>query len=140
MDILKYEKTYQSKGYNNIIGIDELSDIAVIQINVDNLQEALPGDSESLQIGEWVIAIGSPFGLHLNHTVTAGIVSAVGRSDVGGSAYEMSQFLGAMMKATPQALDAHNRAQNEKNEKLKKQGDLEYKKELQNTLLALFPC
>ena len=66
----------------NIIGIDELSDIAVIQIDVNNLQEALPGNSENLQIGEWVIAIGSPFGLHLNHTVTAGIVSAVGRSDV----------------------------------------------------------
>ena len=66
----------------NIIAVDVLSDIAVIQINVDNLQEALPGNSETLQIGEWVIAIGSPFGLHLNHTVTAGIISAVGRSDV----------------------------------------------------------
>ncbi len=65
-----------------IIGIDELSDIAVIQIDTDNLQNALPGNSKNLQIGEWVIAIGSPFGLHLNHTVTAGIVSAVGRSDV----------------------------------------------------------
>jgi len=66
----------------SIIATDELSDIAVIQISADNLQEALPGDSKNLQIGEWVIAIGSPFGLHLNHTVTAGIVSAVGRNDV----------------------------------------------------------
>ena len=65
-----------------IIATDPLSDIAVIKINVDNLQEAIPGNSENLQIGEWVIAIGSPFGLHLNHTVTAGIVSATGRSDV----------------------------------------------------------
>ncbi|MBI45220.1 MAG: protease [Candidatus Marinimicrobia bacterium] len=66
----------------NIIAVDVLSDIAVIQIDSDNLQEAKPGDSENLQIGEWIIAIGSPFGLHLNHTVTAGIVSAVGRTDV----------------------------------------------------------
>ena len=66
----------------NIIATDVLSDIAVIQIDAENLQEAFPGDSENLQIGEWVIAIGSPFGLHLNHTVTAGIISAVGRSDV----------------------------------------------------------
>ena len=40
------------------------------------------GNSNKLQVGQWVIAIGSPFGLHLNHTVTAGIVSAIGRSDV----------------------------------------------------------
>ena len=66
----------------DIIAIDILSDIAVIQIDSDNLQEAQPGNSGNLQIGEWIIAIGSPFGLHLNHTVTAGIVSAVGRTDV----------------------------------------------------------
>tara|TARA_B100001778_G_C18585968_1_gene629842 strand:+ start:549 stop:1889 length:1341 start_codon:yes stop_codon:yes gene_type:complete len=65
-----------------IIGTDPLSDLAVIQIEPDNLEKAKFGDSNLLQIGEWVMAIGSPFGLHLNHTVTAGIVSAVGRSDV----------------------------------------------------------
>jgi len=65
-----------------IIATDPLSDIAVIKIDTDNLYEANPGNSTNLQIGEWVIAIGSPFGLHLNHTVTAGIVSATGRSDV----------------------------------------------------------
>ena len=66
----------------DIVATDPLSDIAVIQIDSNNLEEANPGNSTNLQIGEWVIAIGSPFGLHLNHTVTAGIVSATGRSDV----------------------------------------------------------
>ena len=65
-----------------IIATDPLSDIAVIQIESENLIQAQFGDSNKLQIGEWIIAIGSPFGLHLNHTVTAGIISAVGRSDV----------------------------------------------------------
>ena len=65
-----------------IIGEDPLSDIAVIQIDSDNLTDLMMGDSDKLEVGQWVIAIGSPFGLHLNHTVTAGIVSAIGRSDV----------------------------------------------------------
>ena len=65
-----------------IIGEDPLSDIAVIQIDSDKLTELQFGNSDELQVGQWVMAIGSPFGLHLNHTVTAGIVSAVGRSDV----------------------------------------------------------
>jgi len=59
-----------------------LSDIAVIQISGDKLTQLQLGDSKSLQVGQWVIAIGSPFGLHLNHTVTAGIISAVGRTDI----------------------------------------------------------
>ncbi len=65
-----------------IIATDPLSDIAVIKIEANNLKNANPGNSDNLQIGEWVMAIGSPFGLHLNHTVTAGIISAKGRSDV----------------------------------------------------------
>ena len=65
-----------------IIATDPLSDLAVIKIQPDRLIAAKFGDSNKLQIGEWVVAIGSPFGLHLNHTVTAGIISAVGRSDV----------------------------------------------------------
>ena len=55
------------------------------------------------------------------------VKNAVGRTDVGGEANEMSQFLGALLKAGPQALDAHNRSENEKNEKLKKEGYLDYK-------------
>jgi len=67
----------------SIIGVDPLSDIAIIQIDVDiTLPNIEMGDSDDLEVGEWVIAIGSPFGLHLNHTVTAGIVSATGRSNV----------------------------------------------------------
>ena len=65
-----------------VLGTDPLSDIAVLKIDADNLTQANMGDSNNLEIGEWVIAIGSPFGLHLNNTVTSGIVSAKGRSDV----------------------------------------------------------
>ncbi len=65
-----------------IIGVDPLSDLAIIKIETENIDQVQFGNSDELQIGEWIVAIGSPFGLHLNHTVTAGIVSAVGRSDV----------------------------------------------------------
>ena len=65
-----------------ILGTDPLSDLAVLKVDTDDLEQATMGDSDNLEIGEWVIAIGSPFGLHLNHTVTCGIVSAKGRSDV----------------------------------------------------------
>jgi serine protease Do len=65
-----------------IIGTDPLSDLAVIKVESKNLIQIKTGFSESLSVGEWVVAIGSPFGLHLNHTVTAGIISAVGRNDV----------------------------------------------------------
>ena len=65
-----------------VLATDPLSDLAIIQIKSAELTQAIFGDSNKLQIGEWVVAIGSPFGLHLNHTVTAGIISAVGRSDV----------------------------------------------------------
>ena len=65
-----------------VLGTDPLSDLAVLKIDADNLVEANIGNSDNLEIGEWIIAIGSPFGLHLKHTVTSGIVSAKGRSDV----------------------------------------------------------
>ena len=68
-----------------VIGTDPDSDVAVIKIERDNLPYLEMADSDSLEVGEWVIAIGNPFGL--SHTVTAGIVSAKGRN-VGLSTYE----------------------------------------------------
>ena len=65
-----------------IVATDPLSDLAVIKVDHGSLSTANLGDSDKLSVGEWVVAIGSPFGLNLNHTVTAGIVSAVGRSSV----------------------------------------------------------
>ncbi|HJM96258.1 MAG TPA: trypsin-like peptidase domain-containing protein, partial [Candidatus Marinimicrobia bacterium] len=65
-----------------IVATDPPSDLAVIRVNPEELSTVKLGDSDKLSVGEWVVAIGSPFGLHLNHTVTAGIVSAVGRNAV----------------------------------------------------------
>jgi len=70
----------------NIVGSDSLSDIAVIKIEGSEYPYASFADSDELEVGEWVIAIGNPFGL--SHTLTAGIVSAKGRSGVGISDYE----------------------------------------------------
>ena len=61
-----------------LVGTDASSDIAVLKISGENLPSVKLGDSSSLKVGEWVLAIGSPFGF--NHSVTAGIVSAIGRS------------------------------------------------------------
>ena len=61
-----------------VIGVDELTDVAMLKIEGDNLQAVKIGDSDALEVGEWVLAIGSPFGLE--HTATQGIVSAVGRN------------------------------------------------------------
>lgn len=69
-----------------LIGKDERSDLAVVKIKADNLVAAKLGDSETLKIGEWVVAAGNPFGL--DNTITAGIVSAKGRSIMGGGQYE----------------------------------------------------
>ena len=65
-----------------IIGKHEQTDLAVLKIDAENLKQVVMGNSDNLSPGEWVIAIGSPFGINLNHTVTAGIISATGRSDV----------------------------------------------------------
>jgi serine protease Do len=61
-----------------VVGTDERSDIALIKIDADRLPVVKIGSSENLKVGEWVLAIGSPFGF--DHSVTAGIVSAKGRS------------------------------------------------------------
>jgi len=61
-----------------IIGSDEASDVAVLKVEADDLPILKFGDSDKLKVGEWVLAIGSPFGF--DHSVTAGIVSAKGRN------------------------------------------------------------
>jgi serine protease Do len=61
-----------------VIGSDEASDIAVLKVDAEELPVLEFGDSDKLKVGEWVLAIGSPFGF--DHSVTAGIVSAKGRS------------------------------------------------------------
>ncbi len=66
-----------------VIGVDELTDLAVLKIDGENLPSVKIGDSDNLEVGEWVLAIGSPFGLE--HTATQGIVSAVGRSLPSGT-------------------------------------------------------
>jgi serine protease Do len=61
-----------------LIGMDDRSDVALIKIEADNLPVVTIGSGDALKVGEWVLAIGSPFGF--DHSVTAGIVSAKGRS------------------------------------------------------------
>ncbi|NOQ42752.1 MAG: Do family serine endopeptidase, partial [Desulfuromusa sp.] len=70
-----------------IIGTDPPTDVALIKIDVDEKLPFLPlGDSDKLEVGDWVLAFGNPFGL--SHTLTAGIVSAKGRSGIGLTDYE----------------------------------------------------
>lgn len=71
-----------------LVGADAKTDIAVIKIDEKNLQAIEMGDSDQLRVGEWVLAVGSPLSENLAHTVTAGIVSAKGRSNVGLADYE----------------------------------------------------
>ncbi|GAB4514702.1 MAG: DegQ family serine endoprotease [Sulfuricaulis sp.] len=69
-----------------VVGTDPKSDLAVIKISAKDLPVIPWGDSDKLEVGEYVLAIGNPFGL--NQTVTQGIVSAVGRANVGIADYE----------------------------------------------------
>ena len=69
-----------------IVGSDPKTDIAVIKIDGSNLPTIAWGDSSRLQVGEYVLAVGNPFGL--NSTVTLGIVSALGRGKMGITQYE----------------------------------------------------
>jgi serine protease Do len=70
-----------------VIGSDQETDLAVIKVDVDRvLPSAKMGNSDSMQVGDWVLAVGSPFGL--SETVTAGIVSAKGRDIVPGRQFQ----------------------------------------------------
>ncbi|KHE94109.1 MAG: DegQ family serine endoprotease [Candidatus Scalindua rubra] len=69
-----------------ITGCDPQSDVAVIEIKNSNKPTVKLGDSSELEVGEWVVAIGNPFGL--NHTLTVGVVSAKGRTSIGINDYE----------------------------------------------------
>ena len=65
-----------------VVGSDPETDIAVVDIDAKNLPSIRLGDSDKLEVGELVLAIGSPFDISLQHTVTSGIISAKGRSNL----------------------------------------------------------
>jgi serine protease Do len=85
-DKLTVELADKKKYTAKVIGTDPQTDVAVIKIDAADLPAVTLGNSDDVQIGEWVIAVGNPF--ELLHTVTAGIISAKGRSSVGLADYE----------------------------------------------------
>jgi len=80
-------RTFSAK----VIGTDEGADVAVLQVKQPNLVAMPLGDSAKLEVGDYVVAIGNPFGLQ--HTVTAGIVSALGRSGINPEAGGYEDFI-----------------------------------------------
>jgi serine protease Do len=74
-----------------IVGTDPATDLGVVKIDADNLVAARFGNSDVLEVGEWVLAVGSPFGVFAN-TVTAGIVSAKGRRGLAAPADSTDRF------------------------------------------------
>ena len=74
-----------------VVGLDEPSDIALLKLDAADLPFVEFGDSEAVRVGDWVLAIGSPFGLEFS--AAAGIVSAKGRSVPGNSAYNYMAFI-----------------------------------------------
>ncbi len=79
---LSNDKVYDAK----VVGGDQKTDIAVIKISAADLPAAVLGDSDKLEVGQWAIAIGNPFGL--DRTMTVGVISATGRSNMGIETYE----------------------------------------------------
>ena len=89
MDNIKVKLIDKREYSAKIMGTDPKSDLAILKIEAENLRQLKLGDSDKLRVGEWVMAVGSPFSENLSHTVTTGIVSAMGRSNIiRGQNYE----------------------------------------------------
>lgn len=84
---LNNNKTYEA----TVIGTDEATDVALIKIDAEGLPTIPLADSDELRLGEWVIAIGSPY--NLRSTITAGIVSAKGRSMAQTGEFKIESFI-----------------------------------------------
>jgi len=78
LNVIIDKKEYPAR----VVGSDPETDIAVVHIDAQNLPAILLGDSDKLEVGELVLAVGSPFDISLQHTVTSGIISAKGRSNL----------------------------------------------------------
>ena len=77
-----------------VVGTDPATDVAIIKVDATGLPTIPLGDSDKLRLGEWVLAIGSPLGVQLRSTITAGIVSAKGRSMPDGSGeFKIESFI-----------------------------------------------
>jgi len=85
-DAIEVTLTDSRSASARIIGTDPETDLAVLHIDLDNLPVITLGDSDALQVGDPVLAIGNPFGV--GQTVTSGIVSALGRSQLGINTFE----------------------------------------------------
>jgi serine protease Do len=85
-DTVKVQLTSGREFTAKVIGTDAPTDVAVIKVDANDLPTLRLGDSDAMQVGEWVIAIGNPFGL--TSTLTVGVVSAKGRSGMGIEDYE----------------------------------------------------
>ncbi|NLA39789.1 MAG: DegQ family serine endoprotease, partial [Methanomicrobiales archaeon] len=84
MIVLNDKREFKAK----VVGADSKTDIAILQIDDKKLPSANLGDSDKLRVGEWVLAIGSPFSTRLGNTVTHGIISGLSRSGMQLSTYE----------------------------------------------------
>ncbi len=88
LEVVHQKQTYKAK----LVGTDKNTDIAVLKIEAQNLPEIKLGSSRTLQIGEWVLAVGNPF--NLTSTVTAGIVSAKERQiNILGGDFPLESFI-----------------------------------------------
>jgi len=82
MDGIKIKLIDKREFEATIIGTDPKTDLAVLKIDADEIQDIGLGNSDEIRVGEWVMAVGSPFSENLSHTVTTGIISAIGRSNI----------------------------------------------------------